>query len=196
MTVMFASLRPFDPDRGLKLRRFTTRGVMFQQHDDPAKRRWYKITDESLARQLMKVRSSENDRNSPFAFDVVTEDQALQMEDAAGRGELDVRDVEDFLRSGDRDRERTHELEARASGRGDMTTDDLDRGRGALGFPGMKKPARPEERSSEPEPGLPDEAVQPRPTPRGRQGASQATPRPGPGARSLGTPEGDPTPKG
>lgn len=66
-------LKPHNPKAGQVLRRYTYKGVRFDEANG-----WYKVTEE-VARYLSQVRNSESDQQSPFAFDVMSEDQANEL---------------------------------------------------------------------------------------------------------------------
>jgi hypothetical protein len=71
METMLVRLKPFEPRRGLVLRRFTYAGIKF--HED---RGWYRV-EKGVAEYLRSVRERPEDPHSPLAFDVCTEEEAL-----------------------------------------------------------------------------------------------------------------------
>lgn len=70
-----ARLRPFDLRRGHRLRRYTYRGVRFQEG-----RGWYAV-EPQVAVYLRSVRQVPSDPYSPLAFDVMTETDAKVTDD-------------------------------------------------------------------------------------------------------------------
>ena len=75
---MYVRLKPFNKKRGHVLRRYSYRGVRFYEG------RWYKVP-EKLAQELGEVRQRHGDIDSPYAFDVATQEQARKIEDEEQR---------------------------------------------------------------------------------------------------------------
>ena len=84
MDIMLCRLKKYDPRRGHVLRRFTYRGIKFQEE-----RGWYRV-DKSVADYLSKVHQVASDEHSPLAFDVCTEKEATAL-DAKEKEEGEVR---------------------------------------------------------------------------------------------------------
>ena len=84
MDIMLCRLKKFDPRRGHVLRRFTYRGIKFQEE-----RGWYRV-EKSVADYLSKVHQVASDKHSPLAFDVCTEKEATAL-DAKEKEEGEVR---------------------------------------------------------------------------------------------------------
>lgn len=84
MDIMLCRLKRYDPRRGHVLRRFTYRGIKFQEE-----RGWYRI-EKSVADYLSKVHQVPSDEHSPLAFDVCTEKEATAL-DAKEKEEGEVR---------------------------------------------------------------------------------------------------------
>jgi hypothetical protein len=74
-THLYIRLKPYNPKRGHVLRRYTYRGVRFYEG------RWYNVP-EALARELADVHQRHGNEDSPLAFDVATQTQAREIEDA------------------------------------------------------------------------------------------------------------------
>lgn len=70
---MYIRIKPFNPRRGHMLRRFCFKGKVFHVG------RWYKVS-ESFAQQVSEIHQKANDEDSPYAFDVATEQQARAIE--------------------------------------------------------------------------------------------------------------------
>lgn len=70
---MYVRLKPYNKNRGHVLRRYSYRSTRFYEG------RWYKV-DESLAQQLSGLHQQHHNPDSPLAFDVATEAQALSIE--------------------------------------------------------------------------------------------------------------------
>ena len=79
MQTLLVRLKPYNPRRGLVLRRFTYRGIKFHEE-----RGWYRV-DAEVAEYLRTVRQVHGDEHSPLAFDVHTEDEAQVIEDEESR---------------------------------------------------------------------------------------------------------------
>ena len=110
METLLVRLKPYDPRRGFVLRRFTYKGIKFQEE-----RGWYRV-EKPVADYLAGVRQVEHNPHSPLAFDVQTDEEAKA---------LDAREESEA-------KTRKNALEAtRVSvGRGDLISEDL-RGAGA-----------------------------------------------------------------
>jgi hypothetical protein len=76
---MLVRLKPYNPKRGYLLRRFTYRGIRFQEE-----RGWYRV-DEEIAKYLSDVRQVDSDLDSSPAFDVCTEEEARALEEKERR---------------------------------------------------------------------------------------------------------------
>ena len=74
METLLVRLKPYDPRRGHRLRRFTYRGIKFQEE-----RGWYRV-DKPVADYLRKVRQVASDEHAPLAFDVCTADEARALD--------------------------------------------------------------------------------------------------------------------
>jgi hypothetical protein len=74
MTTLLARLKPYNPRRGHVLRSYTILGVRFK-----VERGWYEI-DATLAARLRTIRQRSNDADSPDAFDVMTKEEAVALE--------------------------------------------------------------------------------------------------------------------
>lgn len=128
-------LKPHNPKAGQVLRRYTYKGVRFDEANG-----WYRVTEE-VARYLSQVRNSESDQQSPFAFDVMSEEQANEMAERehqalVGQGRARPQDAPTVSARS------TEGHYVGGEGRGDFTTRDLtggsrlgpeDRGPGARG---------------------------------------------------------------
>jgi len=79
---MFARLKPFNPKRGYKVRRYSVFGIRFD-HD----KGWYKV-DPNVAEYLKTVHCDNNDPDSPLAFDVCTEVEARDLVEAERKAAL------------------------------------------------------------------------------------------------------------
>ena len=71
-----ARLKPHDSKKGHIIQRFTAFSTQFEE-----KKGWYRVSDE-IADYLAKVHQVPNDEDTPFAFDVCTEDDAKRIETA------------------------------------------------------------------------------------------------------------------
>ena len=74
MENLLVRLKPHDPRRGYKLRRYTYRGIKFQEE-----RGWYRV-DKDVADYLRDVRQVPSDEHAPLAFDVCTADEAKALD--------------------------------------------------------------------------------------------------------------------
>lgn len=70
METLFVRLKPYDPRRGHVLRRYTYRGIKFQEE-----RGWFRVPKD-VADYLRAVHQVPGDEHSPLAFDVCTEAEA------------------------------------------------------------------------------------------------------------------------
>lgn len=71
MKTMLVRIKPRDPHHGYVLRRYGFKGIRFEEG-----RGWYRVSAE-VAEYLKTVRQKAHDPNSPPAFDVCTETEAL-----------------------------------------------------------------------------------------------------------------------
>ena len=67
-------LKPYDKHRGHVLRRLHVHGTLFHEA-----RGWYKV-DDGVAERLASVHQRDNDPVSPLAFDICSEEEAVQLE--------------------------------------------------------------------------------------------------------------------
>ncbi len=74
MDTLLVRLKPHDPRRGHKLRRYTYRGIKFQEE-----RGWYRV-DKDVADYLREMRQAATDEHAPLAFDVCTADEAKALD--------------------------------------------------------------------------------------------------------------------
>ena len=74
MDSLLVRLKPYDPRRGHRLRRYTYRGIKFQEE-----RGWYRV-DKAVADYLREVRQVATDEHAPLAFDVCTADEAKTLD--------------------------------------------------------------------------------------------------------------------
>lgn len=74
METMLVRLKTHDPRRGYVMRRYTYRGIKFQED-----RGWYRV-EKDVAEYLRTVRQVATDEHSPAAFDVCTEAEAKAMD--------------------------------------------------------------------------------------------------------------------
>jgi len=70
MNSYLVRLKPYDPRRGAVVRRYTYRGIKFQDING-----WYRVTKD-VADYLRTVRQVAGDDHSPPAFDICTPDEA------------------------------------------------------------------------------------------------------------------------
>ena len=75
METLLVRLKPHDPRRGHKLRRYTYRGIKFQEE-----RGWYRV-EADVADYLRAVRQKAHDPHAPLAFDVCTEAEAKAIDE-------------------------------------------------------------------------------------------------------------------
>lgn len=131
---MYVRLKPYNPKRGYKVKRYSVFGIRFD-HD----RGWYKV-DQNVATYLKTVHVDNNDPDSPLAFDVCTEHDAREIVEkerkaALKRGEVasPIDTASDSRLDARSEREERASIRSRAEqvgiidpqGGGDMTTDDL-----------------------------------------------------------------------
>jgi len=76
MKTMLVRLKAYDPRHGYTLRRYTFRGIKFQQE-----RGWYRVTA-GVAEYLRDAHQDPTDPKSPLAFDVCSDAEAKAMETA------------------------------------------------------------------------------------------------------------------
>ena len=74
METLLVRLKPHDPRRGHLLRRYTYRGIKFQDE-----RGWYRV-EKSVADYLRDVRQTPGDEHAPLAFDVCTPEEAQALD--------------------------------------------------------------------------------------------------------------------
>lgn len=74
METMLVRLKAYDPRRGHVLRRYTYRGIKFQED-----RGWYRV-EKDVADYLRTVRQVATNEHSPLAFDVCTDAEAQAMD--------------------------------------------------------------------------------------------------------------------
>ena len=74
MEIMLCRLKKFDPRRGHVLRRYTYRGIKFQEE-----RGWYRV-EKAVADYLATVHQVASDEHSPLAFDVCSEKEATTID--------------------------------------------------------------------------------------------------------------------
>lgn len=74
METVFVRLKPYDPRRGYVLRRYTYRGIKFQEE-----RGWFRVPKD-VADYLRAVHQVPGDEHSPLAFDCCTEAEAKSLE--------------------------------------------------------------------------------------------------------------------
>jgi len=74
MATKLVRVRPYNPKRGQLVRRYMVKGIRFDVN-----RGWYKVDDE-LAKYLATVTNDPNDPESTPVFDVLTEKEALKLE--------------------------------------------------------------------------------------------------------------------
>lgn len=85
---MYIRLKPYNPRRGYTLKRFCVSGKVFQSGN------WYKVS-EATAQAVSELHQKAHDEDSPYAFDVATEQQARAIEDAEkARQEAERRKVD------------------------------------------------------------------------------------------------------
>jgi len=74
METLLVRLKPHDPRRGHVLRRYTYRGIKFQEE-----RGWYRV-EKDVAEYLRDVRQLATNPHAPLAFDVCTPDEAKALD--------------------------------------------------------------------------------------------------------------------
>ncbi|MCG8419635.1 MAG: hypothetical protein MJE77_17015 [Proteobacteria bacterium] len=75
METLLVRLKPYDPRRGYVIRRYTYRGIKFQQE-----RGWYRV-QKDVADYLRGVRQIAQDEHSPAAFDVHSPEEAKVLDE-------------------------------------------------------------------------------------------------------------------
>jgi len=110
METLLVRLKPYDPRRGHRLRRFTYRGIKFQEE-----RGWYRV-DKTVADYLRQVRQVASDEHAPLAFDVCNADEAKALDAKEKDASTPRKTADDDIKLS----------EARADGA--MTTGDLPDG--------------------------------------------------------------------
>ncbi len=81
MKTLLVRIKEHDPRRGQVLRRYTYKGIRFQEGNG-----WYRVSEE-VGEYLKKVHQKAGDANSPGAFDVCTEKQAREVDKKEAREE-------------------------------------------------------------------------------------------------------------
>jgi len=92
MEAMFVRLKAHDPRRGHVLRRYTYRGIKFQED-----RGWYRVEKE-IADYLRTVRQVATNEHSPLAFDVCTEAEAKALDKQEQEAENKRRSATDNIK--------------------------------------------------------------------------------------------------
>jgi predicted flap endonuclease-1-like 5' DNA nuclease len=69
-SLFYVRLKPFNPKRGFKLRRYTVFGLRFEVEAG-----WYKLDDSEVAAYLKTIHNDNNNPDSPLAFDVCTPEE-------------------------------------------------------------------------------------------------------------------------
>jgi len=77
-----ARIKPFNPKRGYKVKRYTVFGIKFQVQNG-----WYRV-DAAAAAYLKTVHQNNNDPDSPMVFDVCSEAEARRVVEAEKRAKL------------------------------------------------------------------------------------------------------------
>jgi hypothetical protein len=107
-------LKPHDPKRGHVIRRYTAFSIRFEEA-----RGWYKVADE-VAAYLATVHQVPGDEDSPLAFDVCSEEEALRLETA------EKKKAEERARAAEPNVAQPYDVSVRG---GDLTTADLPQAR-------------------------------------------------------------------
>ena len=107
METLLVRLKPHDPRRGHVLRRYTYRGIKFQEE-----RGWYRV-EKAVADYLRDVRQLATNPHAPLAFDVCTPDEAKALDSKETEAEVTRKGATDDIKVS----------EARPGGA--VTTDDL-----------------------------------------------------------------------
>ena len=107
METLLVRLKPHDPRRGHVLRRYTYRGIKFQEE-----RGWYRV-DKAVADYLRDVRQSASNPHAPLAFDICTPDEAKALDSEEKEATVTRKGATDDIKVS----------EARAASA--VTTDDL-----------------------------------------------------------------------
>lgn len=74
METLFVRLKPYDPRRGYVLRRYTYRGIKFQEE-----RGWFRVPKD-VADYLRDVHQVPGDAHTPLAFDCCTATEAKSID--------------------------------------------------------------------------------------------------------------------
>lgn len=74
METMYVRLKPYNPRRGNVLRRYTYRGIKFQEE-----RGWFRVPKD-VAEYLRAVHQVPGDEQSPLAFNVCSEAEAKNLD--------------------------------------------------------------------------------------------------------------------
>ena len=107
METLLVRLKPHDPRRGHVLRRYTYRGIKFQEE-----RGWYRV-DKAVADYLRDVRQLATNPHAPLAFDVCTPDEAKALDSEEKEATVTRKGTTDDIKVSE------------ASAEGAVTTDDL-----------------------------------------------------------------------
>lgn len=105
-------VKPYDPKKGHVIQRYTAFAIRFEEA-----RGWYKVSDE-VATYLATVHQVPGNEDSPFAFDVCTDDEAQRLEAA------EKKKAEERARAAEPNVAQPHDVSVRAA---DLTTADLPR---------------------------------------------------------------------
>jgi hypothetical protein len=103
-------IKPFDTKKGHVIRRYTVFATTFEEHKG-----WYRVSNE-VAAYLATVRQTPNDEDTPYAFDVVTQDDAEKIDQA------ERKKAEERARAAEPNAVAARDLTAVG---GDLTTADL-----------------------------------------------------------------------
>ena len=105
METLLVRLKPHDPRRGHVLRRYTYRGIKFQEE-----RGWYRV-EADVADYLRAVRQKAHDPHAPLAFDVCTPEEAEALDAKEKEAAVTRKSAADAIKL--------------SPARGAVTTDDL-----------------------------------------------------------------------
>lgn len=72
----FVRLKPFNPKRGYKIRRYHIGGILFRED-----RGWYRMRDEALLAKLERLTQDPSDPDSKPLFDICSEKEAMALDD-------------------------------------------------------------------------------------------------------------------
>lgn len=114
MEELLVRLKPLHERKGHKLQVYMYEGMRFQ-----VERGWYRVA-RSLAEKLRALHQEHYDDESPLAFDVCTEEEALKLEEKERREAVNQRATVSQAANAQRVSPRLGE-----GGGGDMTTSDL-----------------------------------------------------------------------